>query len=54
MIKFITSPQDMRLSDVETAQYDQIVDYVTEISLNLMAVKVTNRPADFLGWCNEL
>ena len=54
MIKFITSPQDMRLSDVETAQYDQIVDYVTEIGLNLMAVKVTNRPADFLGWCNEL
>jgi len=54
MIKFITSPQDMRLSDVETAQYDQIVDYVTEISLNLMAVKVTNRPEDFLGWCNEL
>ena len=54
MIKFITSPQDMRLSDVETAQYDQIVDYVTEISLNLMAVKVTNRPGDFLGWCNEL
>jgi len=54
MIKFITSPQEMRLSDVETAQYDQIVDYVTEISLNLMAVKVTNRPEDFLGWCNEL
>ena len=54
MIKFITSPQNMRLSDVETAQYDQIVDYVTEISLNLMAVKVTNRPEDFLGWCNEL
>lgn len=54
MIKFITSPQEMRLSDVETAQYDQIVDYVTEISLNLMAVKVTNRPEDYLGWCNEL
>ena len=54
MIKFITSPQDMRLTDVETAQYEQIVDYVTEISLNLMAVKVTSRPEDFLGWCNEL
>ena len=54
MIKFITSPQDMRLSDVETAQYEQILEYVTEISLNIMAVKVTERSTDFLGWCNEL
>lgn len=54
MIKFITSPQDMRLSDVETSQYEQILEYVTEISLNLMAVKVHERPEDFLGWCNTL
>ncbi|MFT5880666.1 MAG: hypothetical protein ACI86X_001795 [Moritella sp.] len=54
MIKFITSPQNMRLSDIETIQYDQIVEYVTEIGLNLMAVKVIERPTDFLGWCNEL
>jgi len=55
MIKFMTSPQDMRLSDVETIQYEQILEYVTEISLNLMAVKVQeDRPGDFLGWCNAL
>lgn len=54
MIKFITSPQDMRLSDVEEVQYEQILELVTEVSLNLMAVKVEERPDDFLAWCIAL
>ncbi len=44
----------MALSDAENAVYQNILKYVTELSLNLMAVKVTNHPDDFLGWCKEL
>ncbi len=44
----------MVLSDAENALYQNALKFVSEISLNLMAVKVTNRPDDFLGWSAEL
>lgn len=43
----------MGLSDAENAIYQNILKYAAELSLNLMAVKVTERPEDFLGWCHE-
>ena len=54
MRKLLSSPVNMALSDVENAIYQNALKYIAEISLNLMAVKVTNRPDDFLGWSNEL
>lgn len=44
----------MALSDAENALYQNALKFVSEISLNLMAIKVTNRPEDFLGWSTEL
>ncbi len=44
----------MALSDAENALYQNALKFVSEITLNLMAVKVENRPEDFLGWCKEL
>ena len=44
----------MALSDAENAVYQNALKYITPLSLNLMAVKVTTRPEDFLGWCAEL
>ena len=44
----------MALSDVENSLYQKSLNYITELSLNLMAVKVNHHPDDFLGWCIEL
>lgn len=54
MRKLLSSPAKMALSDVENALYQKSLTYIADLSLNLMAVKVTNHPADFLGWCSEL
>jgi len=54
MKKLLTSPVKMALSDAENVIYQNILKHATELSLNLMAVKVENRPEDFLGWCYEL
>ena len=54
MRKLLSSPVKMALSDAENASYQNSLKYITEISLNLIAVKVENRPEDFLGWCKEL
>lgn len=54
MRKLLSSPVKMALSDAENALYQKSLVYITELSLNLMAVKVTNHPEDFLGWCIEL
>lgn len=54
MKKLLSSPAKMALSDVENAHYQKSLTYIAELSLNLMAVKVTNHPEDFLGWCIEL
>ncbi|PAY00620.1 hypothetical protein CKO50_15235 [Pseudoalteromonas sp. HM-SA03] len=44
----------MALGEQESQIYQNILKQATEISLNLMAVKVENHPEDFLGWCYEL
>ncbi|PKF57127.1 hypothetical protein CW748_07475 [Alteromonadales bacterium alter-6D02] len=44
----------MSLSAHEAALYQNALKHVAELSLNLMAVKVTNHPSDFNGWCLEL
>ncbi len=44
----------MALSDAENTLYQNALKFVGEISLNLMAIKVTNRPEDFLAWSLEL
>jgi hypothetical protein len=54
MKKLLSSPAKMALSDVENSLYQKSLTYIAELSLNLMAVKVTNHPEDFLGWCTEL
>jgi hypothetical protein len=54
MRKLLSSPVKMALSDAENSLYQKSLVYITELSLNLMAVKVTNHPEDFLGWCIEL
>ena len=54
MRKLLSSPAKMALSDVEHSLYQKSLTYITDLSLNLMAVKVTNHPEDFLGWCIEL
>lgn len=54
MRKLLTSPVKMALSDAENTIYQNILEYATELSLNLMAVKVTNHPDDFLNWSAEL
>lgn len=54
MKKLLSSPAKMALSDVENSHYQKSLTYIAELSLNLMAVKVTNHPEDFLGWCIEL
>jgi len=54
MRKLLSSPIKMALSDAENALYQSALKFVSEISLNLMAVKVANRPDDFLGWSSEL
>ena len=54
MRKLLSSPVKMALSEAENASYQNALKHVTEISLNLIAVKVENRPDDYLGWCKEL
>lgn len=44
----------MGLSENDNTIYQQALKHAAEISLNLMAVKVENRPEDFTGWCYEL
>jgi hypothetical protein len=54
MRKLLSSPVKMALSDAENCTYQNALKHVSEISLNLMATKVKERPEDFLGWCTEL
>lgn len=54
MRKLLSSPVKMALSDAENASYQNALRHVTDISLNLIAVKIVNRPEDFFSWCTEL
>lgn len=54
MRKLLSSPVKMSLSAAENQIYQNALKYVTPLSLNLMAVKVDNRPDDFTTWCGEL
>ncbi|NOU52943.1 hypothetical protein HG263_20795 [Pseudoalteromonas sp. JBTF-M23] len=54
MKKLLISPSKMALGEQESQIYQNILKQATEISLNLMAVKVENHPEDFLLWCYEL
>ncbi|MCF6437520.1 MULTISPECIES: hypothetical protein [Pseudoalteromonas] len=54
MKKLLISPSKMALGEQESQIYQNILKQATEISLNLMAVKVDNHPEDFLLWCYEL
>lgn len=44
----------MALSPHEMAIYQNVLKHITPLSLNLLAVKVTNRPENFTQWCKEL
>ena len=44
----------MTLGEQENQIYQNILKQSSELSLNLMAVKVENHPDDFLPWCYEL
>lgn len=54
MRKLLSSPVKMALNESENASYQAALKHVAQLTLNLMAVKVENRPDDFLGWCTEL
>ncbi|KPV90874.1 hypothetical protein AN395_02799 [Pseudoalteromonas sp. P1-30] len=54
MKKLLISPSKMALGEQESQIYQNILKQASELSLNLMAVKVENHPEDFLGWCYEL
>lgn len=54
MKKLLSLPVKLSLSEAENQVYQNFLKYVPPLSLNLMAVKVENRPEDFLGWCGEL
>ncbi len=54
MKKLLISPSQMALGDQEGHIYQNILKQASELSLNLMAVKIENHPEDFLGWCYEL
>jgi hypothetical protein len=54
MKKLLTTPSNMSLSAGETTIYQKILLEVAPLSLNLMAVKVTDHPQDFNGWCTHL
>ena len=54
MRKLLSSPVKMPLSENENFIYQNILKYVPDLSLNLMAIKVNEHPEDFLGWCHEL
>jgi hypothetical protein len=44
----------MALNSTESAIYQTILNQATELSLNLMAIKVEHHPQEFLPWCQEL
>ncbi len=44
----------MPLTENESQSYQTVLKYAQDLSLNLMAIKVENRPSDFLSWCEEL
>ncbi len=54
MRKLLSSPVKMALNEAESASYQNSLKHIAELTLNLMAVKVENRPEDFFGWCTEL
>ncbi|TMP10775.1 hypothetical protein CWC11_02385 [Pseudoalteromonas sp. S3178] len=54
MKKLLISPSKMALGEQESQIYQNILKQASELSLNLMAVKVESHPEDFLGWCYEL
>lgn len=54
MRKLLSSPVQMGLSEAENTLYQNILKYAAELSLNLLAVKVEERPENFLAWCEEL
>lgn len=54
MRKLLSSPANMSLSTSDNANYQTILKFAAELSLNLMATKVSTRPDNFLGWCEEL
>ncbi|MFT5757953.1 MAG: hypothetical protein ACI9LM_002690 [Alteromonadaceae bacterium] len=54
MKKLLSSPVEMPLSEIENQIYQNSLKYINELSLNLMAVKVNDRPQDFVTWCIEL
>ena len=54
MKKLLISPSKMTLGEQENQIYQNILKQSSELSLNLMAVKVENHPDDFLPWCYEL
>lgn len=54
MRKLLSAPVKMGLSENENTLYQQALALAADISLNLMAVKVEERPEDFASWCYEL
>ena len=54
MRKLLTAPVKMSLSTAENHLYQKALEFVSELSLNLMAVKVEHQPEDFLSWCKQL
>ncbi|MER2492790.1 hypothetical protein [Catenovulum sediminis] len=54
MRKLLASPVNMALTAAENTIYQNALKYIADISLNLMATKVKDRPEDFLSWCREL
>lgn len=54
MRKLLTSPAQMSLGQTEHVIYENVLKYVADLALNLMAIKVENRPEDFLSWCKEM
>lgn len=54
MKKLLSSPVNMPLSESENFIYQTVLKFVPDLSLNLMAIKVTSHPEDFLNWCKTL
>ncbi|NRA55672.1 MAG: hypothetical protein HRU23_16150 [Gammaproteobacteria bacterium] len=54
MKNLLISPSKMSLSTNESIVYQNALKQAGLLSLNLLAVKVTNHPKDFNGWCREL
>lgn len=54
MRKLLSSPVQMNLSERENTLYQNALKHVSEIALNLMAVKVEERPDNFRQWCLDL